>query len=472
MLRDRYASQDLCALVPQLQLALDPELAQLDQLLDDDELFQRVRADLIRRRPHTATRGRHSTPVEVILRLLVVKRLYNWSYAQTEHFVADSLVLRQFCRLYLEAVPDDTTLIRWANLIGPETVAALNDRVVELARSLKVTRGRKLRIDATVVETDIHHPTDSRLLGDGVRVLSRLLRRAKTVLGEGAALGKAAFRTRTRSVRRLAQQLHRVARRKGEQAAEELRQAYAKLLDIAQASRAQAERVRAALQERGEATAHRLVERFEHVLPLVEQAIDQATRRVLPGEPVPSEEQVLSLFEPHTQVIRRHKAGQPTEFGRKLLLDEVEGGIISRYEVLDDVGPEHPHLPRSLAAHQQRFARAPDVLAGDRGCYSPENEALARQAGVKQIVLPKTGRVSRERQQHERQRWFRRGFRFRAGIEGRIHVLQRDYGLDRCRDHGEAGLGRWVGWGIVTHNLAQIARTVARRPARPARRVA
>ncbi|HEX8862807.1 MAG TPA: ISNCY family transposase [Actinomycetes bacterium] len=472
MLRDRYAPQDLFALVPKLQLQLDPELAQLDQLLDDDALFQRVRADLVRRRPHTATRGRHSTPVEVILRLLVVKRLYNWSYEQTERLVGDSLVLRQFCRVYLEPVPDDTTLLRWANLIGPETVAALNDRVVELARSLQVTRGRKLRIDATVVATDIHHPTDSRILGDGVRVLSRLLRRAKTVLGEQVELGKEAFRTRTRSVRRLAQQLHRVARRHGEQAAEELRQAYARLVDIARASRAQAARVRTALQGQADAAAQRLVERLDHVVPLLEQAIEQATRRVLQGEAVPSEEKLLSLFEPHTQVIRRHKAGQPTEFGRKLLLDEVEGGIISRYELLDDVGLEHPHLPRSLEAHRQRFARAPDVLAGDRGLYSPENEALARQAGVKRVVLPKTGRLSRERQQHERQRWFKRGFRFRAGIEGRIHVLQRDYGLERCRDHGAVGMGRWVGWGVVAHNLAQIARSQARRPARANRRAA
>ncbi len=472
MLRDRYAPQDLFALGPKLQLAFDPALAQLDQLLDDDELFQRVRADLVRRRPHTATRGRHSTPVEVLLRLLVVKRLYNWSYEETERFVGDSLVLRQFCRVYLEAVPDDTTMIRWANLIGPETVAALNDRVVELARSLKVTRGRKLRIDGTVVETDIHHPTDSRLLGDGVRVVSRLLRRAKTVLGEQVALGKQAFRTRTRSVRRLAQQLHRVARRKGEQAAEDLRVAYAKLIAIARASRAQAARVRTALQAQGEARAQRLVERFDHVLPLIDQAVDQATRRVLQGEPVPSEEKLVSLFEPHTQIIRRHKAGKATEFGRKLLLDEVEGGIISHFEILDDVGLEHPHLPAHLDVHQQHFARAPDLLAGDRGLYSPENEAHARARGVKQIVLPKTGRLSKERQQHERQRWFRRGFRFRAGAEGRIHVLKRDYGLDRCRDHGEVGMRRWVGWGIVTHNLAQIARSQGRRQVRPSRRAA
>ena len=381
MLRDRYAPQGLCALVPQLQLQLDPVLAQLDQLLDDDALYQRVRADLARRRPHTATRGRHSTPVEVILRLLVVKRLYNWSYAETEQFVGDSLVLRQFCRLYLQPVPDDTTLIRWANLIGPDTLAALNDRVVALARSLKVTRGRKLRLDGTVVETNIHYPTDSHLLGDGVRVVSRLLRRAKTVLGAGADLGKETFRTRSSSVRRLAQRLHRVARRKGEQAAEDLKHAYDQLLAIARKSRAQATRVRDALRGRGEVAATRLVERFDHVLPLFDRAIEQATRRVLQGEPVPSEEKLLSLFEPHTQVIRRHKAGKPTEFGRKLLLGEVEGGLISQYTVLDEVGLEHPHLIASLDAHQERFGHPPDVVAGDRGLYSPENEERARCSG-------------------------------------------------------------------------------------------
>jgi transposase, IS5 family len=114
--------------------------------------------------------------------MLVVKRLYNFSYEQTERFVNDSIVLRQFCRLYLESVPDDTTLIRWANVIGSETLRALNDRAVELAHSLKATRGRKLRIDGMVVESNIHHPTDSALLGDGVRVISRLLRRARKVL--------------------------------------------------------------------------------------------------------------------------------------------------------------------------------------------------------------------------------------------------------------------------------------------------
>jgi transposase, IS5 family len=179
MIVDRYDPVNLFELVPKLELQFEPELARLDELLDDDELFNLLKADLLRRYPNSGRLGRHSTPVEVILRMLVIKRLYNFSYQQTERFVNDSIVLRQFTRLYLERVPHDTTLIRWANVIGPKTVGALNDRAVELAHSLKVTRGRKLRIDATVVESNIHHPTDSALLADGVRVLSRLLRRAR-----------------------------------------------------------------------------------------------------------------------------------------------------------------------------------------------------------------------------------------------------------------------------------------------------
>ena len=166
--------------------------------------------------------------------MIVVMRLYGWSYAQAEYFVNDSLVLRQFCRVYLERVPDDTTLIRWAVTIGPETIARLDDRVVQIARSLKVTRGRKLRVDTTAVETDIHYPTDRGLIGDGVWVVSRLLRRAKGALGGAAAgLGKA-FRSRVRTVRKLSQQLHRIGRRKGDQGRAALKAAYAKLIAVAQ----------------------------------------------------------------------------------------------------------------------------------------------------------------------------------------------------------------------------------------------
>lgn len=178
---------------------------------------------------------------------------------------------------------------------------------------------------------------------------------------------------------------------------------------------------------------------------------------------MPAPEKLLSLFEEHTQIITRYKAGKPREFGRKVLIDEVDGGIISRYEVLACSGSERSELPESLRAHQERFGRAPFLLATDRGLYSAENEKTAWQAGVKRVVLPKSGKLSEKRKRHEKQRWFRRGFRFRAGIEGRISVFNRVFGLDVCLDHGEEGMGRWVGWGILAHNLRQIARRQAAR---------
>jgi IS5 family transposase len=472
MLRERYDPMDLFILVPALSFAMEPVLAQLDRLLEDDLLFQHVKADLRRRAPHTSTRGRPSTPVEVILRMLVVKRLYGWSYEETEHFVADSLVLRQFCRVYLEAVPDDTTLLRWAHLIEPATLAALNERVVGLARSLKATRGRKLRVDSMVVETNIHHPTDSGLLGDGVRVLSRLLRRAKAAVGHAAPPGPQAFRSRVRSVRRLLRQLHRLARRKGEGATEQLQRPYERLLAVARKTQAQAVRVCTLLRGQTLPSAPRLVRQFEQVLPRVERVIAQTVRRVLHGEVVPAQAKLVSLFEPHTQIIVRRKTGKAVEFGRKVWLEEVEGGIISGCRVLAEAGQDSPYLPDSLVAHQRRFGKPPHLLAADRGVYSTANEAVAQQARIPRIVIPYAGKAPPARVALERTAWFRRGLRFRAGIEGRISVLRRRFGLDRCRDHGEAGLGRWVGWGIVTANLVTIAHTLAGRCTRTMARAA
>src|SRR4051794_508813 len=265
MLRNRHLRVDLFALVPQLGLCFESQLEQLDRLLDDDEIVEAIRSDRARRSPRSRSRGRPSTPVEVVLRMLVVMRLYGWSYEQAEYFVNASLVLRQFCRVYLERVPDDTTLIRWASAIGPEALQALNDRVVQLARSLKVTRGRKLRVDTTAVETDIHFPTDSGLVGDGVRVVSRLLRRARAALGEAAGGWREASRRGVRPVRRLSQQLPRIARRKGDEGRAALKAACGRLVATAKRTGAQGRRVLEALRREGNGAAQRLAGRLEEV---------------------------------------------------------------------------------------------------------------------------------------------------------------------------------------------------------------
>ena len=428
-----------------------------------------------RRYPQTLCHGRHSTPVEVILRLLAIQHLFNWSYRETVRRVADSLVLRWFCRVYFYTVPHATTLERWAGLIRPATLDQLNDRVAQLAHQAHVTQGRRLRFDGTVVQTAIHHPTDSSLLTDGVRVLSRVVRRAQPLVGERLAGVRDAFRTRLRTMRRGLQTLHRLARRKGEEVAQARTAVYQKLVATAEQTVAQAQRVRQALTEAGPAAGQagqRLGEQVDHFVPLVQQVIEQARRRVLQGQKVPAEDKVVSLFEPHTQIIPRHKGGAEVEFGRTVVVDEVDGGIVTRVHVLERGDSAHDELAPAVAHHRAVFGHPPTLVAGDRGMHSPHNERIAREAGVRHLVIPRAGPVMPAQRQREKERSWRRRYRWRAGIEGRISSLRRDYGLRRCLYHGPDGLRRWVGWGVIASNLRRIGRALVARAARPARRAA
>jgi IS5 family transposase len=464
MLRDRAPAVDLFALVPSLDLRFEPVLARLDGLLDDDDLFQAVKADLGRRFPQTLRTGRPSTPVEVILRLLIVRRLYGWSYAETEHFVGDSLVLRQFCRIGVARVPHHTTLLRWAALIQPTTVQALLDHVVQLARQLHVTRGRKLRLDSTVVETAIHYPTDSRLLADGVRSLGRLVRRARPVVGARLVDVRDAFRNRTRSSRRCVQSMHRLARRRDGAGAAARQTVYRRLLGISRQVVRQAERVRTALMDSLSANhlgAGRAGAELSRLLPLVRRVIEQAERRVLKGEAVPSAQKVVSLVEPHTAVIPQHTPGRAVAFGHKVWLAEADGGIVTEVQVLPGAAADAPQVVPTLDHHIARFGRPPDLLTGDRGCSTATVRRQVAAAGVWQVALPAAGSASSRMTTAAKSRAFRRAYRWRAGIEGRIGVLKHRYGLARCPDHGEAGFHRWVGFGVLVANLVTIARTTA-----------
>jgi transposase, IS5 family len=455
---------NLFTLVSVLSRALDPVLTQLDRVRDDDTLFQGVKADLSRRFPRTLIDGRPSTPVEVILRMLVITHLYGWSYEATERWVGDRLVLRQFCRVYVETVPDETTLRRWATLIQPATLHRLLDHTVGLARSLRVTHGRQLRLDGTVVETHIHHPTDSTLLDDGVRVLSRTLTKVKHVLQATPALARQVLRDRTRSAKRHMKRMMEAARQRGAEAADRMQTAYQHLLDITLATMRQAQQAGTMPKAQALPVSQKLAKILDHVIPLVDQVVTQTTRRVIQGDAVPASEKLVSLFEPHTAIIRKGKPGKPTEFGRVVWLDEVEGGIISRDVVLEGNPAEDTQLPPSLDHHRRMFNRPPRLLAGDRGVHTTANEPYATVHGVQQVVLPKPGVKSARRLAHEQQRWFRRGRNWRAGIEGRISGLKRRHKLDRCRYHGTEGMERWVGWGVLAHDLRVIAHATAHEP--------
>ena len=457
MLRDKYEIDKFFIMIQRLTSKMDAQLARIDELLDDDDLYQMVRQDLEKRHPLTNTTGRPSTPVAVIMRMLVVKHLYNLSYEKTERYVRDSLVLRLFCRVYFEVVPDHSTLNKWALTIQPQTLVALNERIVALATRLRVTKGRKLRTDGTVVESNIHYPTDSSLLADSVRVLSRTLKQAQVMLKTGSGLAKTSFRDRTRSAKRAARQIAQVARR-GAQATE---QHYRRLVNTTKASVRQAQQVLVALATTATAQAKRVRKRLETFIPRAQQVLEQTVRRVFGGEQVPARDKLVSIFEPHTAIIKRGKANKPTEFGHTLWLSESDGMIITRYRVLAGNPADQEQWQPALDHHRQQFGHAPWQASADRGVFSAANEAYAAKLGVKRVILPARGRKSVGRRRHERQPWFRRGRRWHAGIEGRISVIKRKHGLDRCRNRGQHGFHRWVGWGVLANNLTMIGRALA-----------
>jgi IS5 family transposase len=339
---------------------------------------------------------------------------------------------------------------------------AVIGQVMRLATQLKVTKGRKLRVDSTVVETDIHHPVDSTLLGDGVRVLRRWLDKARRVVHGPVGLGKDALHQQASAARERVLQIMQAARQRGEAAADRMRTAYQELVDLSQQVVDHAQAVSDHLHQQTTQSAQALARQLDTFVPRVQQVIRQTTHRVLDNQPVPANQKIVSLFEPHTAIIRKGKAGKPVEFGRVVWLDEVDGGLISRVQVLSGNPPDADQLVPSLQHHQALFDRPPSLLAGDRKVFSPKGEAFARDQGVTYVVLPKPGAKSQARQIHENQPWFRSGRNWRSGLEGRISVLKRRYGLRRCRYHGDQGMQRWVAWGVIAYDFATIARQITR----------
>jgi transposase, IS5 family len=459
MLREHYPVDKYFEEILEYIPDLSPELKKINSYLEDEKLYRLIQKDLAQRRPKTTQTGRNSTPVEVILRMLVVKRLYGTSYEETERQVSDSLRLRQFCRVYLNAVPDDTTLIRWANLIQPKTLEKFNERITQLAIERKVTRGRKMRTDGTVVESNIHPPSDGRLLADSVRVLARSVARGQTILKAAQQKVQEEFEDFTQTAKGLARKIGETLRSKKEAAQVVGRQQYEKLLGMTKQTIDWAVQTQQQLQKQSQQKAKQLAETLNTFIPRARQVINQATRRVLKGEQVPATEKIVSLFEEHTDIIRRGKEAKPVEYGHKIWLNEVEGGLVSHYRVLDGNPSDEQQWKPSLKAHLKTFQQPPVQASADRGLSSDPNETLAHDLGVRYVVIPKRGYRSKARLMHEHRAWFVKGRHWHAGVEGRISVLKRAHGLGRCLNHGETGFQCWVGWGVIAGNLAVLGRT-------------
>ena len=439
-------------------------MRQVDELLNDAQLVDTVYQALASRWPESRTRGRRGTPAEVVLRLLLLKHMRNWSYAILEREVRANLVYRQFTRVGAEKVPDAKTLGKLGLALGPEIIEQIHARVVALAHQKKIVQGRKLRVDTTVVETNIHHPTDSSLLGDGVRVLTRAMKQITELTGEAGTK----LRDRTRSVKYRVLDIARASRSRAQQGQQKLEQGYRKLLDASGRVVAQAKRFAhevtngvkkaASVVEQAALQAH--AQYLETMIPRVKQVMHQTRERLFKGNTHLSGK-IVSLFEPHTEIIRKGKASKPTEFGKMVKIQEAEGQIITHYEIYDERPADSQLLIPAIEIHQQRLGRAPHLVTADAGFFSSANESAAHEMGVKRVSIPNRSTKSTERKKLQKKPWFRIAQKWRTGCEGRISVAKRRHGLNRCRYKGQPGMKRWVGLGVIGDNLINIGLALA-----------
>jgi transposase, IS5 family len=464
MVRRTYRQRSLIeVLLPDGPKLWDDELREIDAVLDDEEIVDRVDAALRGRRPKSSSRGRLGTPVVVVLRMLVLKHRYDWSFAECEREVRGSLIYRAFCRIDGERVPDAKTLIRLAALLGPDVLKDIVARLVHLARQRRVVRGHRLRVDTTVVETNIHYPTDSSLLADGVRVLTRTMQR---ICAEVGAAGRQ-VRDRTRSLGRrvfeITQRSRKATARTGAmvraRTKARMTALYRQAMAITRATVRQAETVSEAIADTVDLGMQALREQLGETVGLVRRVLAQTRARVLRGD-THYPDKVLSIFEPETEAIRKGKAAKPTEFGKLVKIQEAEAGFVTDYAVCPTRVSDQELWEPALTKHQELFDRPPKLAVADGGFASKANERIATELGVEQVALPRVrGRPAADAQPPPpRQRWFRRAMRWRTGCEGRISVLKRCHGLRRCRYRGTRGVERWVGLGVIAHNLRVLAR--------------
>jgi transposase, IS5 family len=429
----------------------EPWMRHADEALKDDQLLEIIQQELSKRCKKSKTRGRQSTPAEIILGMLLLKHMRGWSYEDVTREVRANLVYREFTGVGGGKVPDEKTMGRLARQLGSEAIEQLHRRTVAIALERKVVSGRRMRVDTTVVETNIHYPTDSTLMGEGVRVLTRVMKKAVAAAGEAGAK----FRDRSRSVKRRILEIAYAARNKSEKGQEKMNAAYRKLLEATSRVVGQAKKLSGAI-------AGKAKQQLDEMIPPVQQVMKQARARVLGGN-TRADNKILSMFEPDTEVIRKGKASKPTEFGKMVKIQEAENQIVIHCEVFDQRPSDSDLLTPSVEKHKELLVCVPHLAAADAGFFSGANEAAAKQLGVKRVAVPSRSTKSEKRKQEQKTRWFKDAQTWRTGCEGRISVLKRRHRLNRSRYKGTQGMKRWVGLGVMADNLINIGIHLASR---------
>jgi IS5 family transposase len=436
-------------LIPEVAYRLTPELEKIDKLLQD-ESYEYPIVDRF-----NTQRGRPSVPVRVYIRMMFLKHYTGLSYEDLVPEVTHNLMYRFFCRIPIEQkVPDPTALMKITTKYGEEVIEDMNQQLLKSLVQKKLLKGRKTRIDSTVVEANIVHPTDAGLLYEGVKKLTKAVTRIKQACGK-------ASRQSTTSIRKMKDHLlsiNKVLRRRTEDVRMEVRKITGKMAEEARKVLAQTDRLAKKLipeTENDRKIRGSLLDTAKKVLKIIEQseAVNTGNTKLT--------NRLISLKDPDARPIVKGKLGKRVEFGYKLQIQETESEIVTGYKLYKGNPCDKVLVNDALQKHICLFGQAPSEIALDRGYYDYGNEILAYEAGVKHVCIPKIGRKSKERAEFENTPTFRRLKGWRSGIEGRVSCLKRRFGLNCSMLSGYRKTQTWTGLGVFAHNLRQAAKMMA-----------
>jgi transposase, IS5 family len=420
------------------------ELEVIGQILDSEpRIAARIEQELLRGVTNP-DRGRLGMTGNQVLRVMVIKQLNSFSYEDLEFHLMDSASYRTFCGFgFLEPLPSRSALGENLKKVKAIALEEINQLLIRIAERQKVEDGRKVRVDSTGVETNIHHPSDSTLLYDGVRVLARLLRRARKLNGFRA------WRSYAKSAKLKMRAISKA--RKVEDRVELYKELLAASRRMIRYAKAGAE----ALGKEEGREAVRIREKLVHFAGLLEQVITQTERRVLEGETVPMEEKLVSMFEEHTKILP--KRDRETVYGHKVNLTGGASGLILDCVIEDGNPADSTRCVPMLKRQAEVYDRLPREAAFDGGYASRENLRQAKELGVERVCFSKKGSLTVEEMTGSK-RIYNALQRFRAGIEGGISYLKRVFGLSRCTWKGEPSFHSYVWGSIVAANLLTLAR--------------
>lgn len=434
----------------QRQLLLQPvlpehlhlkELEEISKVLDaNPDSAALVHADLVGGR--SATTGSVGLSGDQVMRAAILYHSKGWSFETLAFELRYHTAYRWFCLLDQDKFPSKSSLHRDIQSIGPETWEAVNRLIVRHAKKLDIEEGTRVRSDCTVVTTTIHEPTDSSLLWDCVRVLSRQLNNAAELVSVTYSDHCTRAKRRAWAIRNAKKQKQRVP-------------LYRELVNTAKKTIGYARRCVQALRLRNHTAAPEFADSMQSTIDLALQVVDQTERRVFGGESVPANEKIVSIFEPHTDVIR--KGGRETHYGHKICLSTGPSNLITDCMVLDGNPRDSELAVDMMKRHENLFGHPPEQAAFDGGFATKDNLSALKALGIKDVMFSK--RVGLAISDMVRHSWVYKQLRdFRAGIEGVISFLKRAFGLRRCRFQGMRSFKSYVHGSVVAANLLILAR--------------